>query len=326
MVSLSIALPVHNGELFLEEALCSILSQSDEHFEVVVSDNGSTDETPEILRRYSDQDGRVRVFRTDSLLPQIENLNRVVQLCNGDWVQLVCHDDLLLPDCVATLRQTIGKMSNSKVGLIGHGPGALFSNGHVYLPPSTDGEVQCWPGHSFIRQYLSGCHGFHLPALTTAAVRKSAFVSLAGFDSKYQHCDTFLWLRLLLSWDYIYLSRALTLTRIHGNQDTATIRKSLRSARDHAAFWPSFIRANRKELKLNASALLKAGVKPLTAAGTAVAVELLKRRYGIAASMILQLPPSWWPLMPLFVIRSWRRHKAQMASWNHVVPVDVLFP
>ena len=57
---ISIGVPVYNGEQFLQETLDSLLEQTVEHFEVIISDNGSTDRTPEICRDYAARDRRVR--------------------------------------------------------------------------------------------------------------------------------------------------------------------------------------------------------------------------------------------------------------------------
>ena len=64
----SIGLPVHNGENHLADALESLLAQSYENLELVVSDNGSTDRTEEICRTYAAADPRIRYFRNEQNL------------------------------------------------------------------------------------------------------------------------------------------------------------------------------------------------------------------------------------------------------------------
>src|SRR5437762_2438372 len=91
---ISVALPVYNGASYLRDAVDSILNQDYEDFELVVSDNCSTDETPQILADYARRDKRVRVSRTKTLIPQAANVNRAIELCHTTWVKLFCHDDL----------------------------------------------------------------------------------------------------------------------------------------------------------------------------------------------------------------------------------------
>jgi glycosyltransferase involved in cell wall biosynthesis len=64
--TVSIGLPVHNGAAFLAEAIESILAQTFADFELVISDNASTDRTPEICRSYAAADGRIRYYRQET--------------------------------------------------------------------------------------------------------------------------------------------------------------------------------------------------------------------------------------------------------------------
>ena len=94
--SISVLLPVYNGEEFLEECLGSLAEQSLEDFEVVVVDDGSTDGTAEILKRWSDQDTRLRVStRPHSGL--VECLNAGLSDCRGDLIARMDADDMAHP-------------------------------------------------------------------------------------------------------------------------------------------------------------------------------------------------------------------------------------
>ena len=97
----SIGLPVYNGEPFIEEAIDSILDQTFVDFELVVSDNASTDRTPEICRRYARRDARVRYCANATNLGAAANYNRVFQLAQGDYFRWAAHDDKLAPDYLA---------------------------------------------------------------------------------------------------------------------------------------------------------------------------------------------------------------------------------
>lgn len=88
-------MPVHNGEDLLPETLDSILGQTFEDFEVVISDNASTDSTPEICREYAQRDGRIRYERNDTGIPVPRNFNRAFRLSRGQFFKWQAHDDLL---------------------------------------------------------------------------------------------------------------------------------------------------------------------------------------------------------------------------------------
>ncbi|NOY55780.1 MAG: glycosyltransferase [Actinobacteria bacterium] len=95
--TLSVGLPVYNGERFLEETLDSILAQTYEDFELIISDNASTDGTEMICRRYASQDARVRYVRQPTNLGAANNYNHVVALARGRYFRWAAHDDLCSP-------------------------------------------------------------------------------------------------------------------------------------------------------------------------------------------------------------------------------------
>ena len=75
----TIGLPVYNGENYLAEAIDSILGQTFTDFELVISDNASTDRTEEICRKYADQNQRIRYFRHDRNRGASPNYNFTVE-------------------------------------------------------------------------------------------------------------------------------------------------------------------------------------------------------------------------------------------------------
>jgi glycosyltransferase involved in cell wall biosynthesis len=97
----SIGLPVYNGERYLREALDSILSQTFRDFELIVSDNASTDRTEDICREYAARDPRIRYHRNHENLGGSANFIRVFELARAPYFRWACYDDLLEPDSVA---------------------------------------------------------------------------------------------------------------------------------------------------------------------------------------------------------------------------------
>jgi glycosyltransferase involved in cell wall biosynthesis len=94
----SIGLPVFNGEQFLEAALDSLLQQTYPDFELIISDNASTDRTEAIARAYAAKDQRVFYFRNEENLGAARNYNRVFELSCGEYFKWAAADDLCAPD------------------------------------------------------------------------------------------------------------------------------------------------------------------------------------------------------------------------------------
>ena len=95
---LSVGLFVYNGERFLEEALHSILNQTFTDFELIISDNASTDRTGEIAEAYAKRDDRIRYYRSEKNMGAGWNARRVYELATGKYFKWAAVDDLLEPD------------------------------------------------------------------------------------------------------------------------------------------------------------------------------------------------------------------------------------
>ena len=94
----SIGLFVYNGERFIEETLHSILNQTFTDFELIISDNASTDRTGEIAKAYAERDDRIRYYRSEKNMGAGWNVRRVYELATGKYFKQAAVDDLLEPD------------------------------------------------------------------------------------------------------------------------------------------------------------------------------------------------------------------------------------
>jgi glycosyltransferase involved in cell wall biosynthesis len=130
----SVGMPVFNGADFLAQALDSILAQTYTEFELIVSDNASTDATPAILRDYAARDARIRYIRQAENIGAARNHSFLAKQARGRLFKWVCADDVLAPtllaDCVKVLqddpevalccgRTQLIDMANNKLDIYG---------------------------------------------------------------------------------------------------------------------------------------------------------------------------------------------------------------
>ena len=103
----SIGLPIYNGEKFLKETMEALLGQTHTDFELLISDNASTDGTEELCRFYEELDERVSYYRLDENTGASENHNRLVRMASGEYFKWSAHDDICDPSflerCVEVL-------------------------------------------------------------------------------------------------------------------------------------------------------------------------------------------------------------------------------
>jgi glycosyltransferase involved in cell wall biosynthesis len=110
---LSIGLPVYNGENFLEETLASLLSQTFGEFELVVSDNASTDRTEEICRDFAARDSRLHYHRNAENIGGAGNFNLVFELSSADYFKWSAHDDMCRPEFLARCVEALDSDSSA---------------------------------------------------------------------------------------------------------------------------------------------------------------------------------------------------------------------
>lgn len=95
---LTIGLPVHNGARFVGTAIDSILAQTYKNFELIISDNASTDETEIICRSYVEKDNRVHYIRSGINIGAVRNFNHLLETSESLYFKWAAHDDVLAPE------------------------------------------------------------------------------------------------------------------------------------------------------------------------------------------------------------------------------------
>lgn len=110
-IKLSIAIPTYNRASFLHETLETILPQIREGMEIVVSDNGSTDETLKCVKQFQKQYRSMRLVGFDNNQGIDRNIVNVIKHSLGEYIFLFSDDDLLMPDSIDRIMKEIEKSS-----------------------------------------------------------------------------------------------------------------------------------------------------------------------------------------------------------------------
>ena len=117
-VKLSIGMPVYNGELFIERAIESILAQTFTDFELIISDNASTDSTQEICQSFSKKDNRIRIFKQEKNIGVHRNFYFLLSQAKGEYFAWAAVDDYLDKDFMEKNLKVL-ESRNSAVSSIG---------------------------------------------------------------------------------------------------------------------------------------------------------------------------------------------------------------
>jgi glycosyltransferase involved in cell wall biosynthesis len=104
---LTIGMPVYNGQDHVPESLNSILTQSLSDFELIISDNASTDQTPQICEQFAAMDSRIRIYRNAENVGASENYNKVFRLAKSGYFKWASCNDIcgptFLEQCIRAL-------------------------------------------------------------------------------------------------------------------------------------------------------------------------------------------------------------------------------
>jgi glycosyltransferase involved in cell wall biosynthesis len=190
----TIAIPTFNRASWLKDCVLSALSQTYQHFEILVSDNASTDETEQVLREYNDR--RLRVVRQDTNIGMLQNFNACLAGARGDYVIIVPDDDRIAPwlleRCVGLVEKgpqipIVIALGNTHSTLVGRTWPAHASQ---YL------ETGIWDGTDILLEYLNDQLSIHICSIM---MRTDAIRARGGFPLDFPHlADIAAWAPLLL--------------------------------------------------------------------------------------------------------------------------------
>jgi glycosyltransferase involved in cell wall biosynthesis len=220
---ISICIPTYNGEKYIARTIQSVLDQTFSNFEIIVSDDGSTDKTLEMVRSFNDP----RIVRVDSLskVGAEANWNNSVANARADLVKLVCQDDLLYRHCLQTEFEAMSLSANQDVAF-------CFSLRDFVTPKDrfikgrriANSEQKKLSKTQMLRKVVrSGGNPIGEPMAVT--FRKSAFEKAGKFHGDYV-IDLNMWVGLLEIGSVLFIPRRLSAFRISKTSWTSSLKKS----------------------------------------------------------------------------------------------------
>lgn len=222
-MKISILMSVFNGERFIRQAVESLLSQTYRDFEWLIVDDASTDQTPTILNRLSQQDPRIRVTRNEMNLGLTKSLNRALAQAQGGYVARMDADDIALPERLE--KQVAFLDTHPDVGIVGTAYQFVDAHGNVIgerHPSTQDAQLR----HKLIR---------HNPFLhSSVMVRRVLLHQVNGYDEHYRRAQDYdLWMRLasltkLANLPDMLMQKRFTTEMISYTREREQIRAALR--------------------------------------------------------------------------------------------------
>ena len=176
MNSWSIVLPIYNGQQYLEKSLKSIVGQDFNDFEILVCDDGSTDDSLRIAESFL-SDSRFTVIRNDTNRGLFYTLNRLVRESRGERIRLWSQDDLLKPNCLSVENEFWNRYP--QVGLCYSAYDRIDESGTVVLAAQYDPTPEFVP--QWLADQISFYHGCMAGNIASMSFRRDSFFKIGPF-------------------------------------------------------------------------------------------------------------------------------------------------
>lgn len=207
-IKISVIIATHNCGKYISKALESVLKQTLQQWEIIIIDDGSTDNSYEIIKPFL-KDKRIKYkYQEKSGLSRARNLG--IKLSYGEMIQFLDADDFIHPEKFE--RQALYLDNNKNVEVV-------FSSYSFFINNNYDFFINIYPQKpilNILNELLKG----NFIAVNSALVRKNAILRIGGFDENLTSTEDWdLWLRMALSGMNIkQLKDKLAFVRIHSDQ------------------------------------------------------------------------------------------------------------
>jgi len=203
---ISVAIATYNGEKHLRQQLDSILSQSYDNFEIIVSDDRSTDSTQTILDEYRSKHN-IQYQVNKKNIGYIKNFETLISLCTGDYIALSDQDDIWLPEKLEKLINNIGN------NLLIHSDASLIDENDNLLKKRWKGQVESFNTFEqfLFRNIVTGC---------TILFKRELLKTASPFPEGLAYHDWWLAISSSIESKITYINEPLILYRQHTTQHT----------------------------------------------------------------------------------------------------------
>jgi glycosyltransferase involved in cell wall biosynthesis len=205
----SVVIPTYNRAHLIGESIQSVLTQTFRDFELIVVDDGSSDDTETVVRRFGDP--RIRyTYQENKGISGAQNTG--IRTAKGGYIAFLGSDDLWLPALLQLEVEILG--SNPDVGLAYAKAQAIDTDGN--LKSQISGTSQKYPGDT-LKSALYG----NFVCTIAALMRRECFDRVGLFDETLKaRVDYDMWIRMAKHYRFAYLDRVLAHFRIHSGRYT----------------------------------------------------------------------------------------------------------
>lgn len=200
---ISVVIPLYNKEKYIERAISSVLNQSIRDFEIIVVDDGSTDDGKAIVEAIQDQ--RIKIISQKNQGVSAAR-NKGIQISNSDLIAFLDADDEWKPGFLRTILSLRRRFPNA--GAYGTSYHTKVRGGKMYQP-KYEGIPNGWEG--ILRSYFRASLGMHVLHTSAVVITRRVFEAVGGFShGEKLGEDLDMWLRIALQFPIAYSNIQMT--------------------------------------------------------------------------------------------------------------------
>lgn len=209
--TVSLAMPVYNGGQYIGEAIQSILDQTFEDFELIITDNASTDDTQQICLDFAEKDPRVRYHRNPQNLGAAGNYNRGFELARGEFLKWCAHDDNISPSYV---EEAVRALNENEDAIMAYGRTQMIDSHGTHLDGSASAILTDMGNPNSVKRFMQAVHAGGSCSAIFALFRKSE-LARSTLHRGYYQSDRALLSEMALLGTFEYLPEIVFYNREH---------------------------------------------------------------------------------------------------------------
>lgn len=232
----SVIITSYNRELFIAEAIQSVLASSFKDYEIIIVDDGSTDKTQSVIDSFVSQNSHIRFYKNLKNLGEYQNRNLAATYAKGKYLKYLDSDDIMSEDCLEVMVSKMDKHPSAAIGLISYFDDNINDLSELLKPRELYNQF-------YFKGNLINC------GPSSTIIRRDIFEKMGRYSLKPYLSDTDFIFRICSKHDAVVFPKKLILWREHPNQEFAYAQKINYFEKNIYSYFLNYLESNSNPME-----------------------------------------------------------------------------